>query len=127
MTSPPIHPASPAPDLPKTPQKGVVGQEDGQMARGIAATQGRKAPTQGAEEKKVTSPMGTVPQQLAKDFLSVVKKGNMKEIVNFIRKLVHLLIEQFNIDVTKVVDDQFRHTCLYYAALIKDANKYGVM
>jgi len=59
-----------------------------------------------------TPPSASVPIQLAKDFLAIVKKGNIEEIMNF--------INQYNLDVARIVDDNFRHTCLFYAALIKD-------
>lgn len=32
----------------------------------------------------------------------------------------HYLLAQYNLDVTKIVDDTYRHTCLFYAVLIKD-------
>ena len=53
-----------------------------------------------------------IPVQLISDFFSLVKTGNIDEIVGFIR--------QYNLDITKVVDNDFKHTCLFYAVLIKD-------
>ena len=55
--------------------------------------QGRRVETGSGEEVKapgggpmgLMGPMGTVPGQLAKDFLALVKKGNIKEILSFIR------------------------------------------
>ena len=38
----------------------------------------------GTEGPRAGPPPSTVPIQLAKDFLSIVKKGNMSEIVSFI-------------------------------------------
>jgi hypothetical protein len=67
----------------------------------------------------------TVPPQLAKDFLSVVKKGNMGEISSFISKAKLLIVDQYNIDITKIVDDNFRQTCLFYATQIKDNETYS--
>ena len=36
------------------------------------------------------------------------------------------MVDEYNIDVTKVVDDHYRHTCLYYAAVIKEDERYSV-
>ena len=50
----------------------------------------------------------------------------MNEILNDIGKhnLPLICLETYNLDVTKLVDDNFRHTCLYYAAQIKDHQEY---
>eukprot|EP01022_Parablepharisma_sp_SALTPOND_P004542 TRINITY_DN120490_c2_g1_i1.p1 TRINITY_DN120490_c2_g1~~TRINITY_DN120490_c2_g1_i1.p1 ORF type:complete len:633 (+),score=39.58 TRINITY_DN120490_c2_g1_i1:249-1901(+) len=110
----------PAPTQPGGPPSGAP-----QKSQGIPEGQpfGAARPPQVAtykfEERKTLqppiqqpAPATTVPLQLAKDFLSIVKKGNIGEIIAF--------INQYNLDVTKIVDDNFRHTCLFYAALIKD-------
>eukprot|EP00824_Muranothrix_gubernata_P003531 TRINITY_DN1440_c0_g1_i4.p1 TRINITY_DN1440_c0_g1~~TRINITY_DN1440_c0_g1_i4.p1 ORF type:complete len:290 (-),score=24.91 TRINITY_DN1440_c0_g1_i4:8-787(-) len=55
-----------------------------------------------------------IPPQMAKDFFNVVKKGNINEIIN--------AIETCQLDVTKLVDDNFRHTALFYCSQIKDPN-----
>eukprot|EP00831_Metopus_contortus_P049723 TRINITY_DN4130_c0_g1_i4.p1 TRINITY_DN4130_c0_g1~~TRINITY_DN4130_c0_g1_i4.p1 ORF type:complete len:467 (-),score=54.60 TRINITY_DN4130_c0_g1_i4:135-1535(-) len=52
--------------------------------------------------------------QITNDFLNIVKNGNLQEISMF--------ISQYNLDVSKLVDNNFRHTCLFYAALIRDPN-----
>jgi len=50
--------------------------------------------------------------QLTKEFFAVVKKGKLNEIKS--------MIDQYCLDVTKLVDDNFRHTSLFYAAIIPD-------
>jgi len=35
-----------------------------------------------------------------------------------------MIVVENNLDVTKIVDDNFRHTCLFYAAFIKDPKAY---
>ncbi len=77
---------------------------------------------------KAAPPSTTVPIQLAKDFLNIVKNGNITEIVNFISMLpLSTSLDQYNLDVTKIVDDNYRHTCLFYAVLIKDPERYSLL
>jgi len=51
-------------------------------------------------------------KELVKEFMNIVKKGNINEIIEY--------IDKYSLDVTKIVDDNFRHTPLYYSTLIKD-------
>ena len=60
----------------------------------------------------IPHPMPPNDGQVVKDFLQLVTKGNLGEIINYIG--IHKL------DITKIVDGNFRHTCLFYACLIPD-------
>jgi len=51
-------------------------------------------------------------KELVKEFMNIVKKGNLNEIIEY--------IDKYSLDVSKIVDDNFRHTPLYYSTLIKD-------
>ena len=79
-------PSVSATDPPKTPQKGVGGPE-GVRNTGVGTPgQVRKGQMAGVEESKsAKGSMGAVAGQLAKDFLGLVKKGSIKEILSFIR------------------------------------------
>ena len=109
-----MYPAPTQPGVPPAaPQKPAIVSEPAKALYGTMKPP--QMPPYKPEERKAMPPPApgpTVPLQLAKDFLSVVKKGNLGEIVAF--------INQYNLDVTKIVDDNFRHTCLFYSALIKD-------
>lgn len=84
------------------------------------------------EEQKAPSNVPPPPQAtqspirsstIVKDLMDIIKKGNVGEIKNFIGEFGGT-VETRNLDVTKVTDGEFRHTCLFYAALIKDTDAY---
>lgn len=131
MNNPPINKLDPFPKIIPFTQK--FGMQHDIHKEGIPAyTQSINNPmpadnnhfTPTLSQKPPTLPI-TIPLQQAKDFLNIVKKGDINEIMSFIGILGNIpLIDQYNIDVSKVVDDNFRQTCLYYAALIKNPETY---
>ena len=67
------------------------------------------------DSKKDLAIPGTTNQTMKdfiKEFMNIVRKGNLNEIIEY--------IEKYSLDVSKIVDDNFRHTPLYYSTLIKD-------
>ena len=62
---------------------------------------------------------------IIREFFEVVKAGNPKAIEDYICSLFNNEIASHYLDVSKIVDNNFRHTCLFYAALIKDPDVYS--
>jgi hypothetical protein len=63
------------------------------------------------------------PEALACTFFEIVKGGNVMEIQSFLGSLVFKLLAKHNMDASKLVDDRYKHTGLFYATLIKDSQK----
>lgn len=63
------------------------------------------------ENQEISSPDQTL-KELTKKFMTIVRKGNLNEITSF--------IDQYSLDVTKLVDESFRHTAIFHSVMIKD-------
>lgn len=63
------------------------------------------------DPSKTASPNQTL-KELAKQFMTIVRKGNLNEISS--------MIEQYSLDVIKLVDDNFRQTAIFHSVMIKD-------
>ena len=70
--------------------------------------------------------VGNVPKGLAIELMDIIVRGNLEEIEGFLGNY-KVTIGQYNIDVKKVISGEFNHTCLFYAALIKDNDAYIIL
>lgn len=68
-------------------------------------------------------PVAIPPEKLAQMFFEIVKKGDLNEIKSFLGNLVVNWLVKNNMDPSKLIDSNLRHTCLFYATLIKDPHK----
>jgi len=63
------------------------------------------------------------PETLARTFFEIVKEGNVMKLRSFLGSSMIKLLVKHNLDASKLVDDGYKHTGLFYATLIKDPQK----
>jgi hypothetical protein len=61
--------------------------------------------------------------KLPQTFFEIVKKGDLAEIQSFLSNLPLNSLVHNNMDASKLVDNNYRHTGLFYATLIKNSQK----